>query len=95
MVTLGSNGMSLHLPGPEQLITREAGKIVGKAGFSVKRPSITTIPANNNQPIIEGVHFDTLHGRMCIRVRLVEGSIEICAEFTGDKLAKGFKALAR
>ena len=70
-------------------ITKEAGKTTGKPGYSVKRPPIPTIPANKNQALIHGVPLDVLHGRMRLGERKIDRAIEICAEFTGDKTAKG------
>ena len=53
-------------------ILREAGKTVGKPGFSVKRPPIATLPANDSQPIDKSVPPDLLHARMRVGERLVQ-----------------------
>ena len=76
-------------------IAKETGKIVGKPGYSVKRPPIASLPVRNDQPLIEAVPIDKLHAEMRIGERLVEGSIQICAQYTGDKLAKSFEQLVR
>ena len=76
-------------------IASEAGKIVGSPGFSVKRPPLASLPEDKDQPLITAVPIDKLHAEMRIGERLVEGSIQITAEYTGDKLAKGFEELVR
>ena len=76
-------------------ITMEAGKIVGTPGYSVKRPPIATLPVRNDQPLIEAVPIDKLHAEMRLGERLIEGSIQICAQYTGDKLAKRFEEVVR
>ena len=76
-------------------ILREAGKTVGKPNFSVKRPPLATLPADMNEPIINAVPPDVLHGRMRVGDKLIEGSIDLCAKYTGDEEAKGFEALVQ
>ena len=76
-------------------IKEEAGRLVGKPNFSVKRPPIASLPADINCPIIEGVPLDALHARMRIGDKLVEGSVDISSKFTGDPLAKGFEQLVQ
>ena len=76
-------------------ITEEAGKIIGTPGYSVKRPPIASLPVRSDRPLIEAVPIDKLHAEMQLGERLVEGSIQICAQYTGDKLAKRFEDIVR
>ena len=76
-------------------IKEEAGKLVGKPGYSVKRPPIASLPADDNRPIGEAAPVDKLHAEMRVGDKLVLGSIDISAKFTKDPLAKGFEQLVR
>ena len=76
-------------------IANEAGKIQGRAGFSVKHLPISSLPTDRDSPIINDVCQDVLHMRLRISERMVNEAIKESATFTGDKLSQGFQAVIR
>ena len=76
-------------------ILGEAGKITGQPNFSVKYPPLFSLPTNRNEPIINSLAQDLLH--MCMRIseNLTIKAIQKSTEFTAQKLAPGFEAVAR
>ena len=76
-------------------IAREAGRTTGKPGFSVKKPPLTTIPADPEEALINKVTQDLLHMRCRMGEQATDGAIKDCAAFTKDKYAGGFQTLVR
>ena len=76
-------------------ILQEAGKISGQPGYSVKHPPLFTLPTDLHEPIINNLAQDLLHMRMRISENLTTKAILKSSEFTGQKLAPGFEAIAR
>ena len=76
-------------------ISREAGKTMGKAMFSVKRAPIASLPVNVEDPIGHAVPQDLLHmsNRMGERVSKRVGKLS--GEYTSEKFADSFQELAR
>ena len=76
-------------------INGEAGKLVGKPDFSVKRPTLATLPKDPNGRLIESVPMDVLHMRMRVGEKLTKETISKSAAHTGDKFASTFQNLVR
>ena len=78
-----------------KMIAAEAGRLVGKAGFSVKNIPIPRVPVDPYQELIFGIPPDVLHAGMRVPERVMKHLVEASREHTGDKYAVGLQDLVR
>ena len=76
-------------------ISRERGRLGGKAQYSVKNHPIATIPLEWETPIVDCVPPDVLHLRPRVGEKLVTNLIAASTDHTKDKLTPLFAELVR
>ena len=77
------------------MIAGEAGRLVGKPGYSVKNIPIPRVPVDPYQELIFGIPPDVLHAGMRVPERVMTYLVEASGDFTGDVYAPGLQELVR